>query len=108
MKKNKWLMIGLVLTLALTMVWAVPVLAQGRGRGQGGQGWGCGGQGQGQGYGQGYGQGSGTCPNYQGYQNCPANYGNSPQANMGRRGPRGAGRMYQPQPQTQPSPPATQ
>ena len=107
MKKTKWLTIGIVLALAVVMVWAVPSLAQMRGqRGQGGQGWGCGG-GQGQGQGQGSGQGYATCPANQGNQNCQGNLGNNPQANMGRRGPKGGGRNYQPN--TQPSaPPVTQ
>jgi hypothetical protein len=106
MKKNKWLTIGIALALALVMVWAVPALAQMRGQGQRGQGgWGCG-QGQGQGYGQGQGAGNGTCPAYQGNQNCQGNWGNNPQA-KGRRGPQGGGRYYQPN--TKPSPPpATQ
>jgi hypothetical protein len=100
MKKNKWLTIGIVLALTVVMLWAVPGLAQMRGKGQRGQGWGCG---QGQGSGQGYGRGSGTCPNYQGYQNSQGNWGNNPQANAGRRGPKGGGRNYQPN--TQPNVP---
>lgn len=109
MKKNKWLTIGLVLTLALVMIWVVPALAQGRRGpwGQGGQGWGC--QGRGMGYysqGQGYGRGYyGTCPNYPGYQS-RGYWGNNPQANVGPRGPRGYGRNYQPNPKA--NPPATQ
>jgi hypothetical protein len=108
MNKTKWSTIGLVLILALVLLWAVPGLAQMRGRGQwgqagqGNQGWGCA---QGQGYGQGYGPGYGNCPYNQGYQN-RQNWGNYPQANMGRRGPRGGGRNYQPN--TQPAaPPVT-
>jgi hypothetical protein len=107
MKKNKWLTIGIVLALAMVMLWAVPGMAQMRGkgqRGQGGQGWGCG---QGQGQGMGYGAGNGTCPINQGYQNTQGNWSNNPQANTGRRGPKGGGRNYQPN--TQPSaPPVTQ
>jgi hypothetical protein len=105
MKKQRWLTISVALALAVVMLWAVPTLAQGRNQGQwgqGGQGWGCG-QGQGQGYGPGY----ANCPNYQGYQNCRGNWGNNPQANTGRRGPRGAGRAYQPNTQTT-VPPTTQ
>ncbi len=104
MKKTKWVTIGIVLALTVVMVWAGPTLAQMRGQRGQGQGWGCG---QGQGQGQGYGQGYGTCPNNQGYQNCQGNWGNNPQGNMGRRGPKGGGRNYQPT--TQPSaPPVTQ
>ena len=58
----------------------------------------------GQGY-QGYGPGYGYCTNYQGYQNSRGYWSNNPQANTGRRGPRGAGRNYQPNPQ--PNPPTT-
>jgi hypothetical protein len=93
MKTSRWLMTCMVMALAVVMLWAAPTLAQGRGKGQwgqGGQGWGCG-QGQGQGQGAGY----ANCPNYQGYQNCQGNWGNNPQANTGRRGPRGGSRAYQ-------------
>lgn len=108
MNQTKWSTIGLVLILALVLLWAVPSPAQMRGRGQGGQagqgnqGWGCGQQGQGMG------PGAGNCPYYSGSQNQTSqNWGNNPQANMGRRGPRGGGRNYQPN--TQPTaPPATQ
>jgi hypothetical protein len=104
-KKNKWLTISLVLALAMVLLWAVPGMAQMRGKGQqgqGGQGWGCG---QGQGQGMGYGAGNGTCPINQGYQDAQGS--NNPRANMGRRGPKGGGRNYQPN--TQPSaPPVTQ
>ena len=93
MQKSRWLTSSVALTLAVIMLWAAPTLAQGRGQGQGG--WGCG-QGQGQGQGQGY----GTCPNYPGYQSGQGNRGNNPQANTGRRGPRGGGRAYQPNPQS--------
>ena len=65
-------------------------------------------RGQGWGWGQGQGQGAGnnTCPNYPAYQNGQGK-GNNPQANTGRRGPRGGGRNYQPN--TQPTvPPVTQ
>jgi hypothetical protein len=79
------------------MLWAVPTLAQGRGKGQGGQGWGCG---------QGQGAGNGTCPAVPGYQSGQGNCGNNPQAGTGRRGPRGGGRMNQPN--TQPTAPPTQ
>ena len=98
MKKPRWLTISVALALAVVMLWAAPTLAQGRGKGQGGQGWGCG-QGQGQGQGAGY----NTCPNYPAYQSGQDNSGNNPQANTGRRGPRGGGRANQPntQPLTQ-------
>lgn len=99
MKNHRWLTISVALALAVVMLWAVPTLAQGRGKGQGGQG----GQGQGCGQGQGAGQGSATCPAYQGGQ---GNCRNNPQANTGRRGPRGGGRAYQPN--TQPTTPLTQ
>lgn len=100
MKKPRWLTISLALALAVVMLWAVPTLAQGRGRGQGGQG-------QGQGQGQGYcGQGAGTCPASPAYQSGQGNPGNNPQANTGRRGPRGGGRFNQPNPQ--PTTPPTQ
>ena len=105
MNKNKWLTIGMVLALAMVLLWAVPGMAQMRGKGQwgqGGQGWGCG-QGPGMGYGQGYGQGYANCPNYQGNQYGQGNWSTNPQVNMGRRGPRGGGRNYQPN--TQPSAP---
>lgn len=106
MKKNKWLTIGLVLALAMVLLWAVPGMAQMRGKGQQGQGWGCG-QGQGQGQGMGYGAGSGSCPINQGYQSTQGTWSNTPQVNTGRRGPKGGGRNYQPN--TQPSaPPVTQ
>lgn len=104
MRKNKWLTIGLILALAMVMLWAVPSMAQMRGKGQwgqGGQGWGWG---CGQGQGMGYGAANGTCPNYQGYQNSQGNWSTNPQAYMGRRGPKGSGRNYQPN--TQPSAPA--
>ena len=105
MKKNNWLTIGMILAVAMVMLWAVPGMAQMRGKGrwgQGGQGWGCG---QGQGQGMGYGATSGTCPYYQGNQNSQGNWSgsNTPQTNMGRRGNRGGGRNYQPN--TQPSAP---
>ena len=106
MKKPRWLTISVVLALTVVMLWAVPTLAQGRGQGQcgqGGQGWGCG---QGQGQGQGQGAGSGTCPAYPAYQSGQGNQGNNPQANTERRGPRGGGRMNQPN--TQPTMPPTQ
>jgi hypothetical protein len=105
MKKHRWLTISMVLALAMVILCAVPAMAQMRGKGQwgqGNQGWGCG-QGQGQGQGQGYGQGYGTCPNNQGYQNCQGDWANNPQADTGRRGPKGSGRNYQPN--TQPSAP---
>jgi hypothetical protein len=107
MKKNSWLTIGIVLALAMGMLWAGPSMAQMRGKGQwgqGGQGWGCG-QGQGQGQGMGYGAASGTCPNYQGYQNSQGNWSwsNTPQLNTGGRGNQGGGRNYQPN--TQPGAP---
>ncbi|HZK14907.1 MAG TPA: hypothetical protein VFC55_10325, partial [Desulfobaccales bacterium] len=91
---------------AVVMLWAVPTLAQGRGKGQmgqgqGGQGWGCG-----QGQGQGQGAGAATCPAVPGYQTGQGNCGNNPQANTGRRGPRGRGRMNQPN--TTPTAPPTQ
>ena len=89
MKKHGWLTITVALALAVVMLWAAPTLAQGRGKGQGGQGWG-GGQGQGQG------QGYNTCPAYPAYQSGQGTWGNNPQANTGRRGPRGGGRAYQP------------
>jgi hypothetical protein len=104
---KKWLTIGIVLALAMVMIWAVPTLAQMRGqgqRGQGGQGWGCG---QGPGQGMGYGPGNANCPYYQGYQNSQGNPSNNLQTNMGRRGPRGGGRNYQPNTQTN-VPPVTQ
>ena len=94
MKKPRWLTISVALALAVVMLWAVPTLAQGRGKGQG---WGCG-QGQGQGQGAGY----NTCPNYPAYQSGQDNSGNNPQANTGRRGPRGGGRANQPNTQVQP------
>jgi hypothetical protein len=101
MKNHKWLTISVALALAVVMLWAVPTLAQGQGRnqgqGQGGQGWGCG---------QGQGAGSGVCPAVPGYQKGQGNCVNNPQANTGRRGPRGGGRMNQPN--TQPTAPATQ
>jgi len=106
MKKNKWFTIGIVLALAMVMLWTAPTLAQMRGkgqRGQGGQGWACG---QGPGQGMGYGPGSGACFNYQGYQNSQGNWSTNPQANMGRRGFKGGGRNFQPN--TQPSAPITQ
>ena len=101
MKKPRWLTISVALALAMVMLWAVPTLAQGRGQGQGGQGqgWGCG-QGQGQG------AGAATCPAVPGYQTGQGNCGNNPQATTGRRGPRGGGRMNQPN--TQPTAPPTQ
>ena len=102
MKKPRWLTISVVFALTVVMLWAVPTLAQGRGKGQmgqGGQGWGCG-QGQGQG------AGNGTCPAVPGYQRGQDNSGNNPQANTGRRGLRGGGRMNQPN--TQPTTPPTQ
>jgi hypothetical protein len=105
MQKSKWFTISIALALAMVMLWAVPSLAQGRGKGQGGQGgqgYGCG---QGQGQGQGYGPGYANCPNNQGYQNSQGTWGSNTQANTGRRGPRGGGRAYQPN--TQPTPPAT-
>jgi hypothetical protein len=107
MKKNKWLTIAIVLALAVVMIWAVPTLAQVCGQGQrsqGGQAWGCG---EGPGQGMGYGPGNANCPYYQGYQNSQGNSSNSPQATMGRRGPRGGGRNYQPNTQTN-VPPVTQ
>jgi hypothetical protein len=100
MKKPRRLTISVAFTLAVVMLWAVPTLAQGRGRGQwgqGGQGWGCG---------QGQGAGANTCPAYPAYQSGQGNWGNDPQANTGRRGPRGGGRYYQPN--TQPMVPPTQ
>ena len=97
MKNHRWLTISVALALAVTMLWTVPTLAQGRGRGQGGQGWGCG---------QGQGAGNGTCPAVPGYQSGQGNPDNNPQANTGRRGPRGGGRYYQPNPQ--PAVPPTQ
>ncbi len=100
MKRSNRLTIGLVMALAVIMLWAVPSMAQMRGKGQwgqGGQGWGCC---QGQGQGMGYGAASGTCPNYPGYQNSQSwSWNNNPQINMGRRGNRGGGRNYQPNPQ---------
>jgi hypothetical protein len=107
MNKNKLLTTGIVLALAVVMIWAVPTLAQMRGqgqRGQGGQGWGCG---QGAGQGMGYGPGNVNCPYYQGDQNSQGTPSNNPQANMGRRGLRGGGRNYQPSTQTN-VPPVTQ
>jgi hypothetical protein len=97
MKKQRWLTISVALALAVVMLWAVPTLAQGRGKGQGGQGWGCG-QGQGAG-------GYNACPNYPAYQSGQGNWGNNPQANTGRRGPRCGGRAYQPNPQSTVPPP---
>ena len=102
MKSHRWLTISVALALAVVMLWAVPTLAQGRGQGQGGQG----GQGQGWGCGQGQGAGNGTCPAVPGYQSGQGNSGNNPQASTERRGPRGRGRMNQPN--TQPTAPATQ
>ena len=102
MKKPRWLTISVALALAVVMLWAVPTLAQGRGQGQ----WGQGGQGCGQGQGQGQGAGSTTCPADPAYQSGQGNCGNNPQASMGRRGPRGGGRAYQPN--TQPTTPPTQ
>ena len=102
MKSHRWLTISMALALAVVMLWAVPTLAQGRGKGQGGQG----GQGQGWGCGQGQGAGAATCPAVPGYQSGQGNCGNNPQANTGRRGPRGGGRMNQPS--TQPTAPSTQ
>jgi hypothetical protein len=104
MKNHRWLTISVALALAVVMLWAVPTLAQGRGKGQGGQGgqgqgWGCG-------QGQGAGAGNGTCPAVPGYQSGQGNCVNNPQANTGRRGPRGGGRMNQPS--TQPTAPSTQ
>ena len=96
MKSHRWLTISVALALAVVMLWAAPTLAQGRGKGQGGQGWGCG-QGQGAGY--------NTCPVYPAYQTGQDNWGNNPQANTGRRGPRGGGRGYQPNPQPTVPPP---
>ena len=100
MKNHRWLTISVALALAVVMLWAVPTLAQGRGKGQGGQG------GQGWGCGQGQGAGSNTCPAYPAYQSGQDNPGNNPQANTGRRGPRGGGRFNQPNPQ--PTVPPTQ
>ena len=103
MKSHRWLTISVALTLAVVMFWAAPTLAQGRGKGQGGQGWGCGqGQGQGQGQGAGY---NNTCPNYPAYQTGQDNWGDNPQANTGRRGPRGGGRASQPNTQSTVPPP---
>ena len=99
MKSHRWLTISVALALTVVMLWALPILAQGPGKGQGGQGWGCGGQGQGQG------AGNNTCPAYPAYQSGQGNWCNNPQANTGRRGPRGGGRAYQPNTQV---PPATQ
>jgi hypothetical protein len=104
MNRTNWLTIGIVLALTAVMLGAAPGLAQMRGngqRGQGNQGWGCG-------QGQGMGPGAGACPAYSGSQNQDSqNWGNNPQTNTGRRGPRGAGRNYQPN--TQPAaPPVTQ
>jgi hypothetical protein len=98
MKSFRCLSISLALALAVAMLWAAPTLAQGRGGGQWGQG--CG---QGQGQGMGY-AGYGTCPNNQGYQNSQGNWSNNPQANTGRRGPRGGGRNSQTNPQPTVSP----
>ena len=92
MKNHRWLTISVALALAVVMLWAVPTLAQGRGKGQGGQG------GQGWGCGQGQGAGSNTCPAYPAYQSGQGNPGNNPQANTGRRGPRGGGRIISPTP----------
>ncbi|MFZ5449642.1 MAG: hypothetical protein ACOZFS_13500 [Thermodesulfobacteriota bacterium] len=103
MGKNKWLMITIAVASAMVILWTVPGLAQMRDKGQWGQGgqrWGCG---QGQGYGPGY----GSCPYNQGYQNSRGNWSNNPQANAGRRGPKGGGRNYQPNPQLN-VPPVTQ
>jgi len=91
MKSHRWLTISVALALAVVMLWAAPTLAQGRGKGQG-----CG---QGQGPGAGY---NNTCPNYPAYQSGQDNSGNNPQANTGRRGPRGGGRANQPNTQVQP------
>jgi hypothetical protein len=96
MKSHRWLTIGVAFALAMVMLWAAPTLAQGPGKGQG---WGCAGQGQGQG------AGNNTCPTYPAYQSGQGNWYNNPQANTGRRGPRGGGRAYQPNTQV---PPATQ
>ena len=103
MKNHRWLTISVALALAVVMLWAVPTLAQGRGQGQGGQGqgWGCG-----QGQGQGQGAGSATCPVNPAYQSGQGNACPNPQAGTGRRGPRGGGRMNQPN--TQPTAPPTQ
>jgi hypothetical protein len=100
MKSYRWLTISVALALAVVLAWAAPTLAQGRGKGQGGQGWGCG-QGQGAGRGAGY----NTCPNYPAYQGGQYKGCINPQAAAGRRGPRGGGRVYQPDTQV---PPATQ
>ena len=100
MKSHRWLTISVALALAVVMLWAVPTLAQGRGQGQGGQG------GQGWGCGQGQGAGNGTCPAVPAYQSGQGNCGTNPQATTGRRGPRGGGRMNQPNPQ--PTAPPTQ
>lgn len=97
MKSYRWLTINVAFALAVVMLWAAPTLAQGPGKGQGGQG--CGGQGQGQS------AGNNTCPAYPAYQSGQGNWCNNPQANTGRRGPRGGGRAYQPNTQV---PPATQ
>ena len=102
MKKQRWLTITVALTLTVVMLWAVPTLAQGRGKGQwgqGGQGWGCG---QGQGQGAGY----NTCTNYPAYKSGQGTWDNNPQANTGRRVPRGGGRAYQPNTQSTISPPS--
>ena len=94
MKSHRWLTISVALALAVVMVWAAPTLAQGPGKGQGGQG--CG---------QGQVAGNNTCPAYPAYQSGQGNWCNNPQANTGRRGPRGGGRNSQPNTQV---PPATQ
>jgi hypothetical protein len=99
MKNHKWLTISVALALALVMLWAVPTLAQGRGKGQGGQGWGCG-------QGQGAGAGAATCPANPTYQRGQGNCVNNPQANTRGQGPRGRGRMNQPN--TTPTAPPTQ
>ena len=100
MQNHRWLTISVALALAVVMLWAVPTLAQGRGQGQMGQG------GQGCGQGQGQGAGNGTCPAVPAYQSGQGNCGNNPQANTGRRGPRGGGRAYQPN--SRPTTPPTQ
>jgi hypothetical protein len=101
MKNHRWLTMSVVLALAVVMLWAVPTLAQGRGQGQGGQG-----QGQSWGCGQGQGAGSGVCAVNPADQGRQGSCVNNPQANTGRRGPRGSGRMNQPN--TQPTAPPTQ
>jgi hypothetical protein len=100
MKNQRWLKISLALALVVVMLWAAPTLAQGRGQGQGGQG------GQGWGCGQGQGAGSGVCSVNPAYQSGQGNACPNPQANTGRRGPRGKGRANQPNPQ--PTTPSTQ